>query len=54
MITLTALLFIILAAGAAAVVWALAEGKLPSWAVVFLTLLTFGLVGALLPALIGG
>ena len=52
--SLTALVFLIFAAGAAAVVWALAEGKLPSWAVVFLSLLTFGLVGALLPALVGG
>lgn len=53
MITLTALLFLILAAGAAALVYALAEGKLPSWVVIFLTLLTFGLLNALLPALIG-
>jgi hypothetical protein len=52
--SLTALIFLILAAGAAAVVWALAEGKLPSWAVVFLTLLVYGLVLALLPALVGG
>jgi hypothetical protein len=52
--SLTALVFLILAAGAAAVVWALAEGKLPTWATVFLTLLVYGLVGALLPALIGG
>jgi hypothetical protein len=53
MITLTALLFIILAAGAAAVVWALCEGRMRAAFAIFLTLLTFGLVGALLPALIG-
>lgn len=53
MISLTALLFIIFAAALGAIVWALAEGKLPSWAVVFLTLLVFGLASVLLPALIG-